>query len=70
MPMKIIEQQHPFYKPLWRRVAIVAAIALWFGYEAVYVREPLWLAVSGGILAYAAWSFLLTWPKKADKPEP
>ncbi|MGQ0486126.1 MAG: hypothetical protein ACT4SY_12345 [Hyphomicrobiales bacterium] len=67
--MKIIDQQHPFYKPLWRRVAIVAAVAAWFGYEAIFTRDPLWLAVSGGILAYAAWTLLWTWPKGPAGPE-
>ena len=27
------EQQHPFYKPLWRRVVIVAVIVFWVGFE-------------------------------------
>ncbi len=31
------EQQHPFYKPLWRRVAIVAVIVFWLGFE-IYQR--------------------------------
>ena len=25
--MKIIDESHPFYRPLWRRVALVAVLA-------------------------------------------
>lgn len=67
--MKLTDQQHPFYKPLWRRVAIVAAIAAWFAYEAIFVGEPFWLAISGGVLAYGLWTFLWNWPGEPDGPK-
>lgn len=64
--MKIADTGHPFYKPLWRRLAIVAAVALWAAYEIFVSKEPLWMALSAGMLAYAAWAFLIGWPKTGE----
>ena len=61
--MKLVEQDHPFFKPLWRRVAIVALVAAWLAVEVFYVRDSLWIMVAAGMLAYAIWTFLLKWPK-------
>lgn len=61
------EQKHPFYKPLWRRVAIVAAVALWLAFELYQASSGLWIALAGGMLIYAVYTFFITWPK--DAPE-
>ena len=62
------EQDHPFYKPLWRRVVIVIVIALWLAFE-LYMGSG-WLAVAAGALAYAVYTFFITWPKDAPKDSP
>lgn len=64
--MRAREQDHPFYKPLWRRVAIVIVIALWLGFELYMGSGGIWLAVAAGALAYAVYAFFITWPK--DEP--
>lgn len=67
------EQQHPFYKPLWRRVLIVAVVAAWTVFEYVTGADGLWLALAGGMLAYSVYIFFITWPKdepKGDDPPP
>ena len=65
------EQKHPFYKPLWVRVAIVASIVLWLGFEIWQANagagSGLWLAIAAGMLGYAVYTFFITWPK--DAPE-
>ena len=63
------EQQHPFYKPLWRRVAIVAVILFWLGFEIYHEAETIWIAIAGGLLFYAVYTFFLTWPKDAPKDD-
>lgn len=63
--MRAKEQDHPFYKPLWRRVVIVAVIALWLGFELTKGSGGLWLAMAAGSLAYAIYTFFITWPKEA-----
>ena len=63
------EQKHPFYKPLWRRIAIVVVIALWLALELSRGSEWFWSALAGGMLIYAVYTFFLTWPKDAPKDD-
>lgn len=59
--MKIIDQDHPFYKPLWRRLAIVAVTALWAAFELFVSGEGLWVAISCSVFAISVWTFLIGW---------
>lgn len=61
------EQKHPFYKPLWVRATVVAAVAVWFALELWRGTDGLWIALSAGMLGYAVYTFFLTWPK--EQPE-
>jgi hypothetical protein len=63
------EQSHPFYKPLWRRVAILAAVAGWLAYEVLVTRNTLWMTLAAGMLAYAAWVFFISWPREPKEPQ-
>jgi Na+-driven multidrug efflux pump len=67
--MAIKEQQHPFYKPLWRRVVIVLTVAIWLGVELYMGERGIWAALAGGMLAYAIYIFFLTWPKDEPKDD-
>ena len=60
-PMKIIDESHPFYKPLWRRVALVGVLAGWTAFEVFYTQQPLWIMVAGALFAYTTWIFLISW---------
>jgi hypothetical protein len=68
--MKFLDQKHPFYRPLWRRMLIIAIIAAWALFEVVYSQEPLWMTIALGFLAFAVWSFVLTWPKDSAQSTP
>jgi hypothetical protein len=71
--MALKEQQHPFYKPLWRRVAIVAVTVGWLVFELMTGASPMWVMVAVGFLAYSLYIFFITWPKngpKDDAPPP
>ncbi len=59
--MKIIDESHPFYKPLWRRLALLGVLAGWTAFEVFYTQQPLWMLVAGALLAYAAWILLISW---------
>ena len=63
------EQQHPFYKPLWRRIAIVAVIVLWLGFELYQESGGLWVGLAAAMLAYAIYTFFLTWPREQSKDD-
>ncbi len=65
--MKIIEVDHPFFRPLWRRVAVVAVCALWAALEWA-TQSPLWAMGAGALAAYTFYVLILTFdPDKADK---
>lgn len=66
--MKRHEHDHPFYKPLWRRVVIVAVVAAWFAFETFYSRSELWMMLALIMLGYAIYVFFWTWPKENDAP--
>jgi hypothetical protein len=61
---------HPFYKPLWRRVALVATTVLWFAFELFMAKDGLWQVLSGAVCAYSAWVFLITWKDQPPAPPP
>jgi hypothetical protein len=54
------DAEHPFFRPLWRRIAVVAFCAVWAGWE-YWNGQPMWATIAGGMAAYAAWVFLLTY---------
>jgi hypothetical protein len=60
-PMKIIDPTHPFYRPLWRRLAITAVVAGWLAFEFIVSKSGIWIVVSGAVFAYTAWTLLLSW---------
>ena len=63
------EQSSPFYRPLWRRVAITVVVALWLAFE-IYHNSGLWIGIAAAMLCYAVWTFFLSWPKTPDNPPP
>jgi hypothetical protein len=53
-----------FFRPLWRRIAVIALCAIWAGFE-LWHGEQLWIVITLGLTAYAVWAFLITFPKEA-----
>lgn len=66
--MKSKETDHPFYRPLWRRIAIVAVVTAWFLYELLVGQDGFWTMLSGAMLGYAVWIFLISWNGPKDPP--
>ncbi|MBB5751400.1 DUF3329 domain-containing protein [Prosthecomicrobium pneumaticum] len=62
------DQEHPFFRPLWRRIALVVLLAVWAAYEVLVSRETLWILITLAALGYAVWTFLITFPKQPDAP--
>ena len=68
----IKDRDHPFFRPLWRRIAIVAFCAAWTGWE-YYNGEELWVTITFGMTLYAIWTYLYAYrePKEPDaEPTP
>ncbi len=56
---------HPFFRPLWRRVALVAFCGAWSLFEWFYVGDAFWGVMTGAVALYAAWTFLWTYDPAA-----
>jgi hypothetical protein len=59
------DAEHPFFRPLWRRIALVAFCALWAAWE-LWNGQGFWGAMAGGMAAYGAWIFLLNYSPPAE----
>jgi hypothetical protein len=51
---------HPWFEPLWRRLATVAVCVLWLAFEASYDALSLWFWLALAILILAVWDLLLS----------
>lgn len=49
-----------FFRPLWLRLAIVAACAAWVALEYLH-DQPGWAAIAAAATAYGVWSLLLAY---------
>ncbi|ABV93019.1 hypothetical protein Dshi_1277 [Dinoroseobacter shibae DFL 12 = DSM 16493] len=52
----VLDLRVPFFRPVWRRVAMVLVLALWTGVE-VSMGNPFWALLAGGIGVYAIYVF-------------
>ncbi|WP_062014001.1 hypothetical protein [Aureimonas sp. AU4] len=65
--MALGDNNHPFFRPLWRRVLLVAVCAAWALFELLVTGDRTWAIMTGIVAAYAAWTFLITYqPTPAD----
>ena len=59
----MFDASHPFYRPLWRRVAIVAVTAGWALIE--YRKDaPIWALLFAAISAWCAWFFFVVYEEE------
>lgn len=65
---RLKDYEHPFFRPLWRRIALVAACAAWAVIE--YAGgSPTWGMIALAFAAYGAWQFFYLYkPPEESKP--
>jgi hypothetical protein len=64
------DSEHPFFRPLWRRIAIVAVCLVWAGIEFA-TGTPFWGVIALGATAYGIWQFFYAYkPESEDPPTP
>lgn len=56
--MKFLDVQHPFFRPLWRRVAVVAVCLGWAVFEIV-TGSPFFAILFGSVGLYCAYQFFI-----------
>lgn len=69
--MKFFDVQHPFFIPLWRRIAVVALCLGWAGFE-LALGSPFWAILFGAIGIWCAHQFFIAFDPpapKADAPD-
>ena len=56
----MFDPNHPFYRPLWRRVVIVLVTAVWAVVE--YLNDaPVWSLLFAAISGWCAWFLLMVY---------
>lgn len=53
--------RHPFFNPLWRRIATAGACLGWGAFELMAGGGPLWAVIFLGLGATSAWVFFVDW---------
>ena len=61
------DYEHPFFRPLWRRVAVVVVCLAWAAMEFIG-QSPFWGVIALGFAAYAVWQFFYLY-KPIDEPK-
>ena len=66
------DNEHPFFRPLWRRVLVVAICIGWAIVE-FSANAPTWGYIALAIAAYGVWQFFINYkpaPEQPPVPEP
>jgi hypothetical protein len=62
--MRLVDVEHPFYRPAWRRYALAGACFAWAGLE-YWWDNPGWAVFFAAIGLYLAWVLIFTWTDQA-----
>lgn len=58
-----------WFRPLYRRVAVVVIIAGWCIWEWFYNHDQFWGVVTIAMLAYGIWTFFINFDKELQRQE-
>ena len=65
--MALKSRDADWFRPLWRRVAVTAFLAVWLAWEILWNRDTFWSVLVGAALAYSLYNFFIAFPK-AEPP--
>ena len=69
--MKLVDPQHPFYAPRWRRV-VIAVLALGWSLFEFASGSPFWGILFGALGLYLSYAFFIAFdpqdPRHKDTP--
>ncbi len=57
---QLFDLRHPFFNPVWRRVAMTLFIGVWAIVEFVN-GTPTWGAIFAALAVWCTWTFFVTW---------
>ncbi len=58
-----------WFRPLWLRVLITAAITVWCAYEVFISHDGMWIAITLAALAYAVWNLFIRFDARAAEKD-
>ncbi len=67
--MPLLDPAHPFFAPLWRRLAIVAVTLAWAVFEFA-TGNPFWGILFGAAGLYCAWQFFIAFGRDGPGDAP
>ena len=59
--------RHPWFAPLYRRVAVVAVCLVWLALEA-WAGEQVWTLIAVAVTGYAVWALLIAYEGPGSSP--
>jgi hypothetical protein len=62
------DAEHPFFRPLWRRIVLVVFCFGWAGFE-FYHGNQTWGLITLAVAAYGVWTFFIAYKPPPDDPE-
>ena len=68
--MRLIDTNHPAYRPLWVRVLLTVFLFVWGVLELTLLDGPMWGVMVLALCAYCVWVFFIDFPRgKGGDPE-
>ena len=64
-----LELRHPFFRPLWRRITLIAVLAGWTVVEAT-AGNAVWALLMAGIGIYSSYVFFIDFVLPDDEKSP
>jgi hypothetical protein len=61
------DYEHPFFRPLWRRVAVVAVCVVWALIEYMHANTG-WATIAAGLAVYGGYQFFYLYKPREDAP--
>jgi hypothetical protein len=58
-----------WFRPMWRRVAVVVFLTVWLGWELLWSKDMFWALLVGAALAYSLYNFFYAFPKEEPANE-
>lgn len=62
--MALKQNDLTWFRPIWRRVAVVVFLTAWLGWELLWSKDMFWALLVGAALAYSAYNFFYAFPKE------
>jgi hypothetical protein len=67
--MRLLDVNHPFFLPRWRRLAVFLFCLAWAAFEWV-AGSPIWGAIATGLAAYSFYALILVFdPERVRRGE-